>query len=161
LETLGYLTRDIRDETIAINSLSLSSFTWIVHSFHKMQHVINRAHVDKKYQPMDLDAILDSFFDKVDLELSGILTALNKVIPLTGQASELGGRLMKELEIERYRIANTERPRYQAILGLKGSKARRLGEDLDLSSKSVKEVSSLRYSLEGALNFPGCPVISL
>lgn len=158
LDALGWKTRDIRDKVLAINSLSLSSFTWILHSFNKMQQVIARAHSNpnnRQANPPDLATILDTFFDKLSAELGGILKSLDAVIPLADQASTTGGRLMRELEEERRRIERVASEGglgsgvwYRALLGIHDFKAKQLRTDLELSSRAVIDVGKLRYGME-------------
>ena len=171
LVALGDSTRNVRDAVIALNSRGISSFTWILHEFERIQEILHNtlpepssttpgtrsnspARLKRKSVDVPLDTLVSNLVEKIARDLSDILQDLDRAIPLADQASMQGGRLLMALSAEHAELRRTKEQRSLldslAVAVGAGStwKSKQLQRDLALSEESVTQVATIRRGLE-------------
>ncbi|KAI5481619.1 hypothetical protein MNV49_002845 [Pseudohyphozyma bogoriensis] len=147
LHVLGDMTRDVKDEVIRLNSQGISSFTWIVHEFTRIEDLLARP------QPPSEDFLQNSLtklYQKISSDLTLLLSSLDRALPLADRASALGGRVGSALAIEYSRVQREkeEIPVWRGLVERNSWKGKQLRRDLELAGGSVEWVKDVRRDLE-------------
>ena len=171
LIALGDSTRNVRDAVIGLNSRGISSFTWILHEFERIQEIIHNtlpeppttpgssrsntpARMKRKSVDVPLETLVTNLVEKIARDLSDILQDLDRAIPLADQASTQGGRLLVALSSEHAELRRTKEQRslldsFAVAIGAGSTwKSKQLQRDLALSEESVTQVATIRRGLE-------------
>lgn len=81
----------MKDQVIRLNSIGISSFTWIVQQFSRLEEILEKAvNSGGSGKGEGLEKMLDSLFEKISEDLEVLLVALDKALPLADEASFLG-----------------------------------------------------------------------
>ena len=173
LIALGDSTRNVRDAVIRLNSRGISSFTWILHEFERIQEIIHNTLPEPpptsgtrsstparlkrnavKSVDVPLETLVSNLVSKIARDLSDILQDLDRAIPLADQASVQGGRLLIALSSEHAELRRTKEQRsvFDSLAVAVGAgstwKSKQLQRDLALSEESVTQVATIRRGLE-------------
>ncbi|GAA5906262.1 uncharacterized protein JCM6883_005494 [Sporobolomyces salmoneus] len=161
LAALGDSVREVKDSVIDLNAQGMNAFIWIVHEFTRLEEAITRAAESEakgkrtsKQQEADLNRLLDSLFDKINLSLGDLLTSLDKAIPIATSASDKSRRIFGTLRAEESQTERQlqEKSWIEWMKEVKGKKGKQLRRDLELTRGSAEAVIGVMEALEGTRN---------
>ncbi|KAK4686550.1 hypothetical protein P7C73_g3569, partial [Tremellales sp. Uapishka_1] len=157
LDELGDLTRDLSDEIIRINSLTVSAFSWLQWEFGRIVQLLALSpHLQPS--PGILERQLHSLMVRLQDTVDEIYKYTSNTLPHASFAADHGHRLLTHLhgikaslqrEHERepgWKIATDQIA--HLLVGGEPSKRQLIDRDLSLTKETIDDLGTLRRSLE-------------